>query len=79
MGLGRYFVYRYEGNLDTDEVEFDRYLEMPIPKQNSVVERKAVKWRVACVQVELVSTSSPIFRVFLSRLPKASTAKTNRL
>ena len=79
MGFGRYFVYRYDGNPDTDEVEFDRYGEMPVPKQNSVVERKAVMWRVAFVQVELVSTSSPIFRVFLSRLSKASTAKTNRL
>lgn len=69
MGSARYFVYRYDGNPDTDEVVFDRFGDSPIPKQNSVIERKGTKWKVVSVLVEGTTPSSvPIFRVFLEPL-----------
>jgi hypothetical protein len=71
MSSARHFVYRYGDNADTDEVEFDRDGDMPIPKQNSVVLRKGSRWKVESVQVEAPETAAstaPIFRVFLERV-----------
>src|SRR5258706_2621254 len=68
VSSARYFVYRYDGNADTDEVEFDPNMDTPIPKQNSVIARKGSNWKLASVQVEPTETASaavPIFRVFL--------------
>ena len=70
MNSGRYFVYRYDGAVDSDEVELDRYGVIAIPKQGSIVERKDVRWKVATVQVEATEsgkTMVPIFRVFLTK------------
>jgi len=70
VSSGRYFVYRYDGDADSDDVEFDRHGAMAIPKQGSVVERKGATWRVDSVQVEATESAAvvvPIFRVFLSR------------
>jgi hypothetical protein len=70
VSSARHFVYRYNGDADADEVEFDGNGEMPIPKQNSVIVRKGLRWRVTAVQVEATETASaaePIFRVFLER------------
>jgi hypothetical protein len=70
VSSARHFVYRYNGNADADEVEFDRDGKMPIPKQNSLILRKGLRWRVTSVQVEATETASvavPIFRVFLHR------------
>ena len=71
VSSARHFVYRYDGNVEADEVEFDRDGETPIPKQNSVIARKGSRWRVTSVQVEATETASaavPIFRVFLKQV-----------
>jgi len=70
VSSARHFVYRYDGHAESDEAVFDRHGETPIPKQNSVIERKGSSWRVASVQVEATEVASkavPIFRVFLER------------
>lgn len=70
MSSGRHFVYRYNGDADSDEVEVDRHGIMPIPKHGSVIERKGVTWKVDAVQVEATESGTvvaPIFRVFLRR------------
>ncbi len=68
MSSARHFVYRYNGLAESDEVEFDRDGETPIPKQGGVIIRKGSSWKVVTVQVEAMeigSSSVPIFRVFL--------------
>jgi len=66
----RHFVYRYDGNAESDEVDYDPDGTTPIPKQNSIVLRNGLPWRVTAVQVEITGTEAtvlPIFRVFLDR------------
>ena len=71
MSSGRYFVYRYDGDVDTDDVELDRYGVVAIPKHGSVLERKGARWKVDLVQVEAAESAFavvPIFRVFLTKV-----------
>jgi len=66
----RCFVYRYDGNTDTDEVEVDPIGCTPIPRANSVIVRKGSFWTVSFVEVETTERTHeiiPIFRVFLTQ------------
>ena len=57
MNSARYFVYRCDGNTDTDEVESDPIGYKPIPRANSVIVRKRSFWTVFFVEVEATESN----------------------
>ncbi len=68
---GRQFVYRYDGDAGSDEVEVDLQDEIPIPERNQVLQRKGKSWKVALVQTERSVShppALPVYRVFLTKI-----------
>ena len=66
---GRQFVYRYDGDPKSEEVEEDMFDEIPVPQQNAVIERKGKRWKVVAVNTEVTVSlprAVPIYRVFLA-------------
>jgi hypothetical protein len=68
---GRQFVYRYDGDAASDEVELDLQEETPIPEQNQVLKRKGNRWKVASIQIEQTAShppALPVYRIFLTKI-----------
>lgn len=68
---GRQFVYRYDGDPQSEEAEDDFFGEIEIPKENTVIERNGKRWKVAAIQIsQSVShpPALPIYRIFLTKV-----------
>jgi hypothetical protein len=65
---GRQFVYRYNGDATTDEVEVDAVGEMPVPEKGSIITRKGTFCKVVEVNSQFSTNRRglPIHRVFLT-------------
>ena len=59
-------IYRYNGDPNSDEEEFDQYGEFAVPKRNSIFLRHGRLWKTVRVKREIGSPGKiPIVRVFL--------------
>jgi hypothetical protein len=59
-------VYRYNGNAESDEEEFDQYGGFAVPERQALIMRHGKLWKTVRVTRENVSSGqSPIVRVFL--------------
>jgi hypothetical protein len=61
------FVYRYNGEPDSQESLIDNEGTLPIPSADEVIMRKGREWKVAYADVELAPNNAhiPIVSVFL--------------
>jgi hypothetical protein len=62
-------VYRYNGHIDTDEIELDPPGELSF-KKGAILQRHGKKWRVKFVEFESVELKAlPSLRVYLVNAP----------
>ena len=69
MRVAKQIVFRYNGDLTTEEIDLDMDGDKSAPKQGSLIERKGERWKVVQVNVERSATEPfevPIYRVFLT-------------
>lgn len=69
MIIGRKFIYRYNGDAKSDELEEDLEGALPIPNKDDVIERKQQKWRVVALNlIQSVTDPNqlPTYHIFLS-------------
>lgn len=63
----RQFVYRYEGDPKTDEVEQDLDGDTPVPQKGAVITRRGTTWTVFEVLTFSSPPAIPVYRVFLTK------------
>jgi len=65
MGKPKQFVYRYNGDAQSEEVEQDFNGDVAIPEKGSLITRKGKTWHVVHVLEEATGTAVPVVRVFV--------------
>jgi len=71
MRNARQFVYRYDGNANSDEVVEDFDGEVLVPEKGQVIPRNGKNWRVVEVLTEQTLSNPgaiPVCRVFLTKV-----------
>lgn len=62
------FVYRYNGDEKTEEIEQDLNGETVVPEKDQIIQRKGKSWKVVHVNMETTLSRSgpiPIVRVYV--------------
>ena len=70
MARGKQFVYRYDGDAKSEEVEQDLLDEIPVPEKDQTISRKGKNWKVVAVMTEQLLSNPPaipVHRVFLTK------------
>jgi hypothetical protein len=66
-GDPKQFVYRYNGDVDSEETEVDSGGELPIPGSGEFVIRKGKQWRIVHKIIEPAEADAlPTVRIFLT-------------
>jgi hypothetical protein len=66
------FVYRYNGDLKSEEIEQDLDGEIAVPQKDQIIQRNGKSWKVVFVNTEFSLSQSgpiPVVRVFLIEQP----------
>ncbi|MGO8719979.1 MAG: hypothetical protein ACLQMO_12285 [Acidobacteriaceae bacterium] len=66
-GQAKQIVYRYNGDVSSEEVVVDYDGEFPTPQAGDIVERNGKNWKAVQVMIESSNSGAiPILRAFLT-------------
>jgi hypothetical protein len=71
MKESKQFVYRYNGDEKSDEVEEDLDGELPVPEKGRPFLRNGKRWEVVHVLKENYGSAIPVYRVFVRDFPES--------